>query len=110
MKLFKKEPKACCGGNCSSETMQKAEASKQEDGVKVLGSACAKCVALEAATKQAMQEMNISLPFSYVTDFAQIASYGVMTTPALVVNGVVKAYGKVLSVEEVKQILLDSGL
>ena len=49
--------------------------------------------------------MNLNLPISHITDFTQIASYGVMSTPALVLNGEVISFGKVLSVEEVKHIL-----
>ena len=47
MKLFgkKKETKSCCcGGNCTSETMQNTENKKQEKGIKILGSGCAKCM------------------------------------------------------------------
>ena len=42
----------------------------------------------------------------HVTDFVQIASYGVMTTPALVIDGKVVSLGKVLSVDEVKELLI----
>lgn len=50
MKLFgKKEEKksCCCGGNCTPEAMQKAEKVKADSGIKILGSGCAKCIALE---------------------------------------------------------------
>lgn len=50
MKLFgkKKETKSCCcGGNCTSETMQNAENKKKEKGIKILGSGCAKCMEVE---------------------------------------------------------------
>ena len=49
--------------------------------------------------------MNIELPRDHITDFVQIASYGIMSTPALVLNGEVVSFGKVLSVDEVKHIL-----
>ena len=49
--------------------------------------------------------MNLDLNVEHITDFTQIASYGVMSTPALVVNGKVVSFGKVLSVEEVKSII-----
>lgn len=107
MKLFgnKTEKKSCCGGNCNQETMQQAESLKKEAGVKILGSGCAKCNALEKATATAISELGLDLSIDHVTDFAQIASYGVMSTPALVLNGKVVFYGKVLSVEEVKALL-----
>lgn len=108
MKLFgkKEEKKACCcGGNCTPEAMQNAEQSKKEEGIKVLGSGCAKCIALEKATRSAVMELGLTYDIQHITDFTQIASYGVMSTPALVLNGRVVSYGKVLTVEEVKKIL-----
>jgi len=104
MKLFgkKKETKSCCcGGNCTSETMQNAESKKQEQGIKILGSGCAKCMELE----KAISELQLDYEIAHVTDFAEIASYGVMSTPALVLNGEVISYGKVLTVDEVKALL-----
>ena len=62
MKLFgkKKETKSCCcGGNCTSETMQNAENKKQEQGIKILGSGCAKCMELEKATRTATSELQL---------------------------------------------------
>ena len=71
MGLFGKkneESKACCcGGNCTPEKMAQAEAAKDASGVKVLGSGCAKCNALEAAAKEALAE----LPFPVLS--AEIA-------------------------------------
>lgn len=109
MGLFnKKKEKAkscCCGGNCTPETMERAEASKSGAGVKVLGSGCAKCKALENAVREALAELGMDTTIDHVTDFAQIAAYGVMTTPALVVDGKVVSYGKVLRKEEAKAVL-----
>lgn len=96
----------CCGGNCSDETMKQAENAKSEGpSVKVLGSGCAKCNQLEAATKEALEQLSIDTAIDHVTDFSKIASYGVMTTPALVVDGKVVSYGKVLKTSEVVEIL-----
>lgn len=108
MKLFqrKEEKKSCCcGGNCTPEMMQNAEKEKKEKGIKILGSGCAKCIELEKAVQKAVTELGLNFEVDHVTDFAQIASYGVMSTPALVVDGKVVSYGKVLSVEEAKEIL-----
>ena len=108
MKLFgkKKETKTCCcGGNCTSETMQNAENKKQEQGIKILGSGCAKCMELEKATRTAISELQLNYEVDHITDFAEIASYGVMSTPALVLDGKVISYGKVLTVKEVKELL-----
>lgn len=96
----------CCGGNCDGESMAKAENAKTEGAnVKVLGSGCAKCNQLEAVTKAALEQLSMDTAIDHVTDFSQIAAYGVMTTPALVVDGKVVSYGKVLKTEEVVKIL-----
>ena len=96
----------CCGGNCDCESMEQAEKAKTEGAsVKVLGSGCAKCNALEAATKAALEQLSMDTTIEHVTDFAKIAAYGVMSTPALVVDGKVVSYGKVLKTEEVVAIL-----
>ena len=105
MKLFKKKKSCCCAENCTPENMQKEKNKKQEKGVKILGSGCAKCMKLEKVTRQAISELNLNLNIEHITDFAQIASYGVMSTPALVLDGKVVSFGKVLSVEEIKSIL-----
>ena len=73
--------------------------------VKVLGSGCAKCGALEAATKEALAKLGMDTTIDHVTDFSQIAAYGVMSTPALVVDGKVVSYGKVLKTDEVVKLL-----
>ena len=73
--------------------------------VKVLGSGCAKCNQLEAAAKEALEKLGINTTIDHVTDFTQIAAYGVMSTPALVVDGKVVSYGKVLKTDEVVKLL-----
>ena len=109
MGLFSKkkaEPASCCcGGNCTPETMAQAEAVKFSGGITVLGSGCAKCNALEEATREALAELGMDTAIDHVTDFTQIAAYGVMTTPALVVDGKVVSYGKVLKKDEAKALI-----
>ncbi|MDL2228933.1 thioredoxin family protein [Treponema sp. OttesenSCG-928-L16] len=112
MALFKKkkaEQTGCgCGGCCdlNAEGVQNAQASLSEGAaVKVLGSACKKCSELEANTKAALAHLGMDTAIDHVTDFARIAAYGVMTTPALVVDGKVVAYGKVLKTDEVVKLL-----
>ena len=63
--------------------------------------------ALEAAVRAALAELGMDDAIEHITDFAQIAAYGVMTTPALVVDGKVVSYGKVLKKEEVVSILTE---
>ena len=93
-----KQP-CCCGGSCTPE------AEKKESGIKILGGGCAKCNALEAATVEALRELGMNTAVDHVRDFEKIAAYGVMTTPALVVDGQVVSYGKVLKKEEIIAIL-----
>lgn len=112
MALFgkkKEQPTAsCCEGcaACTPQNMEKAENAKAEGAaVKILGSGCSKCNALEAATRAALEQLKMDTAIDHVTDFAKIAAYGVMTTPALVVDGKVVSYGKVLKTDEVVRIL-----
>ena len=87
------------------------EMAKQPDNrVKVLGSGCAKCNQLEAAAREALIELGMDAEIDHVTDFTQIAAYGVMTTPALVVDGKVISYGKVLKKDEVVKLLREQGI
>jgi small redox-active disulfide protein 2 len=102
----KEETVSCCCGNCDAKSMAQAEVAKTEGAsVKVLGSGCAKCNQLEAATKEALSQLGMDTAIDHVTDFSKIASYGVMSTPALVVDGKVVSFGKVLKTEEVVKIL-----
>lgn len=107
MSLFgKKEKTCCCGGNCNNATMKAAEESHGKGAkAKILGGGCAKCNALETATVQALTELGLDTTIDHIKDYAEIASYGVMTTPALVFNGKVLSYGKVLKMDEVKKLL-----
>ena len=57
--------------------------------------------ALDAAAKEALSELGMADEVEHVTDFAKIAAYGVMSTPALVVDGKVVSYGKVLKPEDI---------
>jgi small redox-active disulfide protein 2 len=75
----------------------------------VLGTGCAKCAKLYEATEQAAQSLGLQYELEKVTDLKQIMAFGVMTTPALVVNGQVKVSGKVPSVDEIKTMLQQPG-
>ena len=84
-----------------SETSEKSvEATNQSYVIKVLGSGCAKCNELELNVKKALEQMGLEVKFDHITDFSVIAAYGVMSTPALVVNEKVVSFGKVLKVSE----------
>ena len=73
--------------------------------VKVLGPGCAKCEELLEQTKAAISEMGLECDLQKITDITQIASYGVMMTPALIVDGEVKLSGKVPSLDNLKKLL-----
>jgi len=74
--------------------------------IKVLGSGCANCVKLEENAKLAAKELGIEAEFIKVKDMEGIASYGIMRTPGLVVDENVVSYGKVLTAEQIKPLLV----
>jgi len=74
--------------------------------IKILGSGCANCKKLFANTQEAVQELNLDVKIEEVKDLDEIINYGVMKTPALVVNEKVKASGRVLGKEEIKKFLV----
>ncbi len=73
--------------------------------IKILGTGCQKCSQLFANTQDAVAKLALDATVQKVEDFQEIMRYGVMQTPALVVDDVVKSYGKVLSVEQINAIL-----
>ena len=103
----KEETKNCCSAdNFDAKKMIHSQTENSPGAsVKVLGSGCAKCNRLEAATKEALAQLGMDTSIDHVTDYIAIASYGVMSTPALVVDQVVKSSGKLLSVEEIIDLL-----
>jgi len=70
--------------------------------IQVLGPGCPKCAKLKANAEAAARELGVDAQVDKVTDLNVMIGFGVMATPALVVDGVVKSSGKVLSVDEVK--------
>ena len=73
--------------------------------LQILGSGCAKCATLGQHATDAAQALGLEYELEKVTDINAIIDAGVMTTPALAVNGEIKSTGKVLSVEEIKKLL-----
>ena len=73
--------------------------------IRILGTGCPKCHKLEEETRQAAAEMGLDCNIEKVTQMQDIISYGVMLTPALVVDGEVKAVGKVPAREDIKKLL-----
>jgi small redox-active disulfide protein 2 len=77
--------------------------------IKILGSGCAKCVKLYENASAAVREAGIEANIEKVTDMAKIASYGVMSMPALVVDGSIASMGRVPSKEQIKMLLKARG-
>jgi len=73
--------------------------------LKILGTGCPKCAKLAELTRQAAGELGLEHELEKVTDINAIMGYGVMLTPALVVDGEVKCVGKVPSLDEIKKLL-----
>jgi small redox-active disulfide protein 2 len=73
--------------------------------IKVLGPGCANCRNLEKATRQALADLGLEATLEKVTDYPTIAGYGVMSTPALVVDERVLLSGRVPKAEEVRALL-----
>ena len=71
----------------------------------ILGTGCPKCKRLTENTKKAVEELGIEAQIEKVEKLDDIMNYGVMVTPALVVDGEVKSAGKILTVEEIKELL-----
>lgn len=70
--------------------------------IEILGTGCAKCHKLEELVRDIVEKEEINADISKVQDFKKMMSYGVMTTPALVIDGEVKVAGKIPSEEQIK--------
>jgi len=73
--------------------------------IKILGSGCSKCKQLEANAKIAAEELGLDAKIEKITEISKIMDYGVMKTPALVVDEELKMMGKVLSSDKIKEYL-----
>ena len=73
--------------------------------IQILGTGCAKCQKLAAVAEDAAQALGLSYELEKVTDLNRIMGFGVMATPALVVDGAVKVAGRVPSLDDTKKLL-----
>lgn len=73
--------------------------------IKILGSGCKNCVTLAKNAEEALKELGMEAEIIKVTDFKDIASYGIMSTPGFVIDEEVISYGKVLKPAAIKEIL-----
>ena len=73
--------------------------------IAVLGPGCANCVTLERRVRDTLTDLGLAAEVEKVTDYAAIASYGIMSTPGLVIDGEVVASGRVPSGAEVRELI-----
>jgi small redox-active disulfide protein 2 len=73
--------------------------------IQILGTGCFKCTTLAENAEAAAKEAGVEYELEKVKDINEITSFGVMMTPALVIDGAVKAVGKIPTVEEIKAML-----
>ena len=78
--------------------------------IQILGTGCAKCTTLAANAEQAAKELGQPYELEKITDLKSIMAFGVMLTPALVVDGVVKVAGKVPAPKEIKMFLTSKAI
>lgn len=76
--------------------------------IQVLGGGCSKCTVLAEEVTKAAQELGVEISLEKITDFKQIMAFGIMTTPALVIDGKVMFSGKVLKAEALKAYLVEN--
>ena len=77
--------------------------------IKILGSGCANCKKLQAITEDVLKEMSVTATIEKVEDIQKIMAYGVMRTPAIVINEKVKAFGRIPGKDEIKKYIQDEG-
>lgn len=90
----------------NSAIQQQGEAAS----IKILGSGCKNCRALLQNTKEAVSASKINADVEYITDMQEVAKYGVMSMPALVVNEQVVSMGKVLKSADIQKLLKKIGI
>lgn len=99
-----KEESCCCCNDESGECCCN-ESEKELKSIKVLGSGCKSCHTLYENAQEAIKQLNIEVGIEYVTDLERIMSYGVMSTPALVINEQVVSMGKLLKPQQIMTLL-----
>lgn len=78
--------------------------------IKILGTGCPKCKTLEKMTREVVEKNGIDATITKVEDIMEIMKFSVMTTPALVVNGIVVIKGRVPTADEIKKAITFEGL
>ncbi|GAA6326253.1 thioredoxin family protein [Fusobacterium ulcerans] len=103
-KIFKG---GCSCGSCDIDETLKENTVKKEGimTIKILGTGCKNCTNLTDNVEKAIASLNIEANIEKVTDMGNISSYGIMSTPGLVIDEKVVSYGKVLKPEEIVKII-----
>jgi len=78
--------------------------------IKILGTGCANCKTLEKSVINALAEMDYDANVEKIEDIQKIMSYGIMRTPGLIINGKVAVTGRVPSVKELKEIIIENNV
>lgn len=73
--------------------------------IKVLGSGCANCKHLLQIVEYAVKQLEVEAQIQYITDMAEISTYGLLRTPGLIINNKVVSYGRVPKLDEVKEMI-----
>ena len=95
LKLKAEKNVVCC---CSEKT-------KNIKSIQVLGLGCSSCHQQYEYAKEAVKDMGLSVEVEYITDMEKIMEYGVMSLPAVVVNGKVLSAGKILKAKDIQKLL-----
>ncbi len=95
----------CGAGGCGTPSAKSDDVVDFDKVIKVLGVGCKKCTDFEAVVLDAVKQLGLDYEVAHITDLAVIAEYGVMSTPALVINEEVVSTGKVLSLDETKKLI-----
>lgn len=101
MGLFTKKNKGC---SCNKNSSTKSDIYESGD-IAILGTGCPKCIELENRVNAVLDELGMNKRAKHITDMTQIARFGVMSTPALVIDDKVVSAGKMLSPSEIKGFL-----
>ena len=73
--------------------------------IKVLGAGCERCAKLEQMTREAVEQLGLDAEVLYITDIEEVMSHGVMTTPAIVIDGEVRLAGRIPTMEQLISVL-----
>lgn len=73
--------------------------------IKILGPGCKNCITFEANTKEALTKLGVEAEIEKITDIVEIAKYGIVSTPGLVIDEKVVSFGKVLKPKDIAQII-----